>query len=241
MTAAAMTAAMEPGDHGTGDDGTGDDGSASPAPHHRHEWMAELQEVITVVLLSVTALFTAWSGYESSQWGGESSLAFGQSTAARIEASRYASDADIKQSTQVSLFTAWVQATGQGDQPVADFLASRFPSPLDTAFQDWLATKPLQTPSAPNSPFDMPSYQLPERAQASAADATAATKTTQALLYDQRSDRYTILTVLFAAVLFFGAITTRIRSLNARWVILGIAIALFLVGAGSLVALPKLM
>src|SRR4051794_19983525 len=115
MTAAAMTAAMEPGDHGTGEHGSGEQGSgeqgtAGRAPHHqRHARMTELQEIITVVLLSITALFTAWSGYESSQWGGESSLAFGRSTAARIDASRYASDADIRQSTQVSLFTAWVQ------------------------------------------------------------------------------------------------------------------------------------
>jgi hypothetical protein len=47
--------------------------------------------------------------------------------------------------------------------------------------------------------------------------------------------------VLFAVVLFFAAMSTRITSYVARWVVLGFAIATFLTGVGFLISLPKLL
>ena len=37
------------------------------APHKRAD---EAREIIVVVLLSLTAILTAWCGFESSKWGG---------------------------------------------------------------------------------------------------------------------------------------------------------------------------
>jgi hypothetical protein len=220
-----------------GDEAT-DEQAAVPGSSRR---ATEFQELIAVVLLSVTAILTAWSGFEASKWGGAMSISFSQASSARIEAAQHNNAAVTRQAIQVSLFTAWVQATGEQNQAVADFISARFPEPLATAFQDWLATKPLQNPSAPDSPFDMPSYQLDDKAQAAAADNRADMKYRQALRNNQRGDNYTVLTVLFAAVLFFGALTTRLGSYRARWILLSLAIALFLTGVGFLAALPKLV
>lgn len=211
---------------------------ASSPPHAR---ATEIQEIIAVVLLSVTAILTAWSGFESSKWGGAMSISFSQASSARVQASEYASEAAIRQSTQVALFTQWVQAYGSGNKTVADFVEARFPEPLQTAFADWLATKPLKNPSAPRSPFDMPSYKLPENAAAAAASARADAKFQQALRNNQRGDNYTVLTVLFAAVLFFAAVTSRVRMYVGRWILLGMALALFFTGIGLLSDLPKLV
>jgi hypothetical protein len=139
------------------------------------------------------------------------------------------------------LFTEWVQAVGEKDTKVSAFLSARFPEPLATAFKDWVATRPLVNPSAPRSPFDMPSYRVPERTAAAAADSRADAKFQEALRNNQRGDNYTVLTVLFAIVLFFAAMSTRITSYVARWVILGLAIAAFLAGVGLLISLPKLV
>jgi hypothetical protein len=216
-----------------------DEAAENPAPN-RHR-ATGLQEIIAVVLLAVTAILTAWSGFQSSKWGGAMSIAFSQASSARIEAARHDSDAVTRQAIQVGLFTQWVQSVGEKDTKVSAFISARFPEPLATAFKDWVATRPLVNPSAPRSPFDMPSYRIPERAAAAAADSRADAKFREALRNNQRGDNYTVLTVLFAIVLFFAAMSTRITSYAARWAILGFAIATFLAGAGLLISLPKLV
>jgi hypothetical protein len=216
------------------------DEAAENPPPNRHR-ATGLQEIIAVVLLSVTAILTAWSGFQSSKWGGAMSIAFSQASSARIEAARHDSDAVTRQAIQVGLFTQWVQSVGEKDTKVSTFISARFPEPLATAFKDWVATRPLVNPSAPRSPFDMPSYRIPERAAAAAADSRADAKFREALRNNQRGDNYTVLTVLFAIVLFFSAMSTRITSYAARWVILGFAIATFIAGVGLLISLPKLV
>ena len=215
-------------------------GEVTDPPANRDR-VTGLQEVVAVVLLAVTAVLTAWSGFQSSKWAGAMSISFSQASAARIEAARHDSDAVTRQAIQVGLFTQWVQAVGAKDTKVSTFISARFPEPLATALRDWVATDPLVDPSAPRSPFDMPSYRIPERAEAAAADSRADASFQQALRDNQRGDNYTVLTVLFAVVLFFAAMSTRITSYAARWVILGFAIATFFAGAGLLIALPKLV
>lgn len=222
-------------------DHTDDRGEITDKPPPDRDRARGLQEIVAVVLLSVTAILTAWSGFESSKWGGAMSISFSQASSARIEAARHDNDAVTRQAIQVGLFTQWTQAVGQNNTKVSSFISARFPQPLATAFKDWVATRPLTNPYAPRSPFDMPSYKVPDRAAAAAADSRADVKFQEALRDNQRGDNYTVLTVLFAVVLFFAAMSTRITSYVARWVVLGFAIATFLTGVGFLISLPKLL
>jgi hypothetical protein len=220
---------------------TDDRGEITDKPPPDRDRARGPQEIVAVVLLSVTAILTAWSGFESSKWGGAMSISFSQASSARIEAARHDNDAVTRQAIQVGLFTQWTQAVGQNNTKVSSFISARFPQPLATAFKDWVATRPLTNPYAPRSPFDMPSYKVPDRAAAAAADSRADVKFQEALRDNQRGDNYTVLTVLFAVVLFFAAMSTRITSYVARWVVLGFAIATFLTGVGFLISLPKLL
>ncbi|MGY1755101.1 hypothetical protein [Blastococcus sp. SYSU D01042] len=58
---------------------------------------------------------------------------------------------------------------------------------------------------------------------------------------NQRSDDYTILTVLFAAVLFFTALSGRMRRSRSQLALLGTGTLLGLVGVIFLAAFPKLV
>ena len=49
----------------------------------------QTHELIAVILLSLVAVLTAWCGFESNKWGGDSSVAFSEASAARIEAADY--------------------------------------------------------------------------------------------------------------------------------------------------------
>jgi hypothetical protein len=199
------------------------------------------REFVAVILLSVTAILTAWTAFQSSKWGGAMSIAFSQASSARIEAAREDGLANSRQTIQVGIFTQWLQAASSEDQRLRDFLEKRFPEPLDVAFEAWAATDPLNDPDAPSTPFAMPEYRLPERDAAVAADQRADAKFTEALENNQRGDNYTILTVVFASVLFFAAISGRVSSPRSQWLLLGIGLVLFVGATTMLLTYPKLI
>lgn len=198
-------------------------------------------ELAAILLLSVTAIMTAWTGFQSSKWGGAMSISFAQASTARINAARLEGDANRKQTIQVSLFTQWLQAYQAHDDQLTDFLEQRFPEPLATAFPVWLAEQPLKNPQAAPTPFQVEEYAIPELKQSQEADALADAKYQEALRNNQRGDNYTILTVAFASVLFFTAMATRMRRQRTQWVLLTIAALGFVVTVGFLASFPKLV
>jgi hypothetical protein len=61
------------------------------------------RELVAVVVLSVTAIATAWTGFQASKWGGAMSINFSRASSARIEAARLDGAANRRQTNQVSL------------------------------------------------------------------------------------------------------------------------------------------
>jgi hypothetical protein len=199
------------------------------------------RELVTVILLSITTVLTAWTGFQASKWGGAMSISFSQASTARLQASRFEADVNRQQSIQVALFTQWLQAHQADDVELRTFLEERFPEPLASALPAWVATQPLENPDAPATPFDMPEYVIPELALAEASDARADAKFTQALRNNQRGDNYTALTVGFAAVLFFTAMSGRMRGRRAQWTLLALGCVGFVALAWFLLTFPKLV
>ena len=199
------------------------------------------RELVAVVLLSVTTILTAWSGFQSSKWGGEMSISFSQASSARIAAARADGDANRRITVQVGLFTQWLQAAADDDAELMRFLVARFPEPLATTFPLWLDTDPLTDPDSPSSPFVMPEYQVPEALAAEEFDATADAKFAAALEANAQGDRYTLLTVAFASVLFFSAISGRMRSRRSQWALLGVGLVVFVAASSFLISFPKLI
>lgn len=215
-----------------------DDGSDEK--HERDARRRRTLELLVVIVLSATTILTAWSSFQSSKWSGAMSIDFAQASTARIEASRFDQTANSRASVQVGVWTAWLQQS-QSDPNLADFLEKRFPEPLATAQADWLATNPMTNRDAPDSPFAMPSFVLPEREAAVAADARADAKYEEALRNNQRGDNYTILTVLFATVLFFTAMSGRMQETRSQVALLSLAAVLGAIGIAFLTTFPKLV
>jgi hypothetical protein len=197
-------------------------------------------ELVAVIVLSTTTILTAWSAFEASKWGGAMSIAFSEASSARLESTRLDGAADVRASNQIALWTQWAAATAGGDAELASFLLERFPEPLATAHEDWQLAGGV-APGSPDSPFDMPSYIIPERVEAAAESDRAGELFQVALRNNQRGDNYTILTVLFASVLFFTAMSGRVRALRAQQILLGTALVSGVVGVVLLAVFPKLV
>jgi hypothetical protein len=199
------------------------------------------RELVAVILLSITTILTAWSGFQASKWGGAMAISFNQASSSRIQASRLDGEANRVETIQVSLYTQWLQSGFNGETRLQEYLSARFPEPLKSAFAAWQATNPATNAQAPASPFVMPEYRVPQLAAKDAADARADAKFAQALEFNQRGDNYTVLTVALAAVLFFAAISGRMNSRRSQWFLLGLGLVLFVSILSLLLVYPKLV
>ena len=189
-----------------------------------------VRETVVLIVLSITAVLTAWCGFESSQWGGEMSIAFSEASGARIEAARRAGDANAARQADLSIWGVYLQARAQRNTALASYVEQRFTDHFRVAYRAWLAQGEPK-----GGPFSMKEYLPPGTTEAMAADQRADSRFADALVFNQRGDNYTILTVLFALVLFFAAASTRLGRPRAQWILLGLAMS-FLIAATVILA-----
>jgi hypothetical protein len=188
--------------------------SADPTP----ETGRNLQELLVTVLLVVAALGTSWSSYQATRWNGEQAAAAGRTNAIRIDAARAQGLSQAQTQVDVATFIAWAEAERRGDAKVADFFVKRFRKEFRPAYDAWIATKPLTSPDAPETPFAMDEYDVSARDEAKTLDADAEKEAAQVRLDIQRSSNYVLTVVLYAVVLFFAGMSTRIQNKRLRWV-----------------------
>jgi hypothetical protein len=177
------------------------------------------QEVVVTVLLVVAALGTSWSSYQATRWNGEQAKAASRTNAIRIEAARAQGLGQAQTQIDVATFIAWADADRRDERALAVFYVDRFRDEFRTAFDAWIATDPFTNTDAPPTPFAMPDYAVASREQAEQLDADAEGSAAEVRLDIQRASNYVLTVVLYAVVLFFAGVSTRIASLRLRWVL----------------------
>ena len=203
----------------------------SPPAQRKHP--SELHELIAVLLLALVAVLTAWCGFQASQWGGDSTVLLNQSSDSRIDAAGFESQARDARALDLAVYAQWVIAEAHGDQDLADYIAARFSPEFATAFAAWEADGRVE-----KGPFAREEYVPPgsEAAKAALADADAEFK--RGLDFNDKSDTYSLMTVLFALVLVLAAIAQRGISVLASRIVLALAGALALIGVIALLTFP---
>ena len=210
--------------------------TAEEAPENSTEEAPEkppgghVRETIVLIVLSVTAVLTAWCGFQSAKWSGEMSVAFSEASSSRIEAARQSGIANAGLQADLTIWGVYVQARAQGDTALATYVEKRFTDHFLMAYRAWIAQG-----EPTNGPFKMKEYVPPGTTEAAAADQRADRRFADALVYNERGDNYALLTVLFALVLFFAAASTRLVRPNPQRILLGVAI-IFLIAATVILA-----
>ncbi|MGF6822966.1 hypothetical protein M2317_001873 [Microbacterium sp. ZKA21] len=193
-------------------------------------------DVIAVFVLSITAVLTAWCGFESSKWGGDMSIAFSEASGARINAGVADGTARDARQYDLTIWTEWVQADRAQDAELTAFIEERFTPEFAVAFEAWDADGRTE-----RGPFVMEEYVPPGSAEAAELSERADTRFDDALESNQRGDNYTLLTVLFALVLFLTAMSQRDLTMWVRWVLLGLAMVVGVTGAIIMLTFPILI
>jgi hypothetical protein len=198
----------------------------------------ERLEVIATALLAAATVATAWCGYQATRWNGEQAKAASRTSAIRIEAARAQGLAEAQSQVDVATFTQWVNAYARKETELADFYFARFRAEFKPAVNAWVATRPLQTPNAPLTPFAMPQYRLAATAEAERLDAEAEESAATVQRNIQNASNYVLGVVLFAVSLFFAGMSAKLSTTTLRRVVLAFGLVVFVGAIAWIATLP---
>ncbi len=200
-----------------------------------HGSRSEPIEIVATVLLSLAVVGTAWSSYQAARWNGEQAKTATRANAVRIEAARAESESEAQTEIDIATFIQWVDATAAEDQELADFYEARFRPEFQPAFEAWVDEDPFTDPEAPPTPFAMPEYRLESAAEAKRLDAEAEVLSARVRTNIERATTYVLGVVMFAIVLFFAGLSTKLQGDGTRKAMLGVGAVVF-VGAAIWIA-----
>ncbi len=222
------------------------------AESHRLDRRFELFEAI---LLSVAAVLAAWTGFQAAKWSGVQANSYSQASASRVESTKASTLAGQETTVDVITFTQWLQAAEQEGllaQPVdpnatyvpdpnelSGFLYQRFRPEFAVAVDAWVATHPRINADAPATPFAMPEYTVSASVEAERLERQAEDQAGIARRANQRSDNYVLMTIVFATVLFFAGISSKMDTFRARVLLLGVGTTLLVVAVAIVLSFPK--
>ena len=194
-------------------------------------------EIVATVLLALATVATAWSGYQASRWNGEQAKAFSRGAAARIESAKAAGLANAQTQVDVATFTQWVDAYALERTELADFYFARFRMEFAGRRRLGGDTAAQERERAADAVRDA---RVPARGAAGGGSARGGrgSVVSQGRENVQRATNYVLGVVLFAAVLFFAGISTKLRTPALRRVLLGFGVVLFLGTAAWLATFP---
>jgi hypothetical protein len=195
-------------------------------------------ELVSVLVLALTTLATAWAGYQAARWSGEQSQHYARASASRTEGLQASTRAGQLEIADLVDFNQWLDARRVGDRRLEAVYRQRFRAEFLPAFHAWLAQRPFTNPRARPGPLSMPQYRPADLARSARLDAAAERNYAEGTQAKTNDDRYILATVFFAAVLFFAGISLRLDWRPLKVGVLGMAIALLLGGLGFVLSLP---
>jgi len=196
-----------------------------------------LIEMVTVLVLGLATVGTAWCGYQASQWSGAQSTATSTSTDQRVEASRLFGVATQKVSYDSSMIAQYAQAVqAKNTQLVAFYRATLIREELLPVIDRWEAE--IKAGGTPTRLIDDTSYMSAQLGPYEAATAKADASGKQALQAGETAHDYVINTILLAVALFFSGVLSSFRYRPARLLLVLAAIATVSVAAVNLADLP---
>lgn len=169
-------------------------------------------EILTAIILSLAAIGSAWCAYQSTLWDGVQSFRLADEIMAGREISELIIKSGQIRSIDGLMFVKFVEAFNNKDSALTKFYMERFNPVLKKSINDWVETKPLLNKDAPKTPFEMNSYVIDPEVRLGPLKIKSAEFKNEAEEANSNSDKYVLLTVMFASVLFFGGISGTLRS-----------------------------
>jgi hypothetical protein len=202
-------------------------------PENEGRLRVEVIEILEAVLLSLVAIATAWSGYQSAKWDGHSANHYATASKLRVESEQYNLQSGQYLLYNTNVFDSWVQATTLGEKKLAAIMHRRFTPNYRVAFDAWWKLHPFTNPKAPAGPRFMPQYKDPLAAQGQTLSDQSTAAFDEGATDRETGEKYVRVTVILAMVLFLIALGQRFKIKQVR---VGV-----LVGAGVFLAYAAIL
>ena len=191
------------------------------------------------MLMAAATVATAYSAYEATRWGGVQATDFTQAGATRTESAKALSEGFSLVGIDTALFTEFAVAFTQDNDRLERFLVERFfRSEFLPAFNAWVKQRPLKNPDAPKNPFATREYKVKKLQESTRLEKEATALFEDGREANQTSDNYVLGTIFFAAVLFFGGLSTKFGSNRVAMIAVGFGTVVFLAGVVRVITLP---
>ena len=191
-----------------------------------------LIEIVTVVLLAVATVGSAWSAYQVSKWNGVETDEARASAVLRIESSREFGLATQKASYDAATVAQLAAAVASDNEALQDFLRQTLVRPgFVPMLESWEAQ--ISAGQQPTNLLTDEEYLGELFAPSNALDADAAAATARSEEAGSNGDDYIQLTLFFASALFFAGITASFSNRFSKIVLL-LGSAVILAAAGVL-------
>lgn len=189
-------------------------------------------EPAVALLMSLATLSTAWSSYQSAAWTRRSNGLMNEASSLERQAALLDVQGSQALVIHASMFMHMMAAHDAGNQKLVDTYARRLAPDVRKAYEAWLSQNPFENPNAAPHPFVAGLYETRGSAEAAAARAEATQRVANARNAGSFSGQFLANTVIFAAVLFFAAVTGKFEQRRVRLITILIAIVLFAFAAG---------
>ena len=199
----------------------------------RKRWV----ELTCALVLALATMASAWCAFQATLWGGVQTFRLEASAKAGREASRNLVTGMQIRAFDATMFLHYLEARAQGHKDLEQLLYHRFRPEMKEAVDAWLRTDPLKNPNAPPHPLKMNEYVVPPEIEASKEAEIERQAMAGAEVANHNGDRYVLLTVIFASVLFFGGIT---GTTSVPWVRKTLSILAVVLFMGTLIFLAAM-
>jgi hypothetical protein len=171
-------------------------------------------EVYNTILLGIATLAVAWCSYQGGLWSGIQTFRLAGSNKYGRLAQQASIQAGQSRAMEEAVIIDFVNAAYNKDDPKMNYILRGLRPELATILSGWLQMKPFENESVPRHPMVMPQYESLMRqrfAESATMNAKGEAMFTHAQEANLNSDEYGFLTVLFSAVMFLGAVTTKLE------------------------------
>lgn len=195
-------------------------------------------EVLTVVLLGVATVASAWCAYQASRWNGIETDEAQATTEARVEQARLFATGTQVGSYDSNVLVAYAQAVAADQPALAEFVRTTLMRPefapvLETWEEEVEADTAQLSPIPANEDYIATLFAGADAAEQSAVDAAA-----RAAEAGSNAEAYLLTTLFMASALFFAGVVSSFESRGQRIALLTMSMVMLAAGAARIVELP---
>jgi hypothetical protein len=195
-------------------------------------------EVLTVVLLAVATIGSAWCAYQVSRWNGVDTDRARESAVLRIDASRSFALATQKFSYDAAAVARYAEAFRADDTEMMTFLRTTLVRPEFLPLLDEWEALVVSGEGLPGNLFEDEEYIDSLFAEATALDEASVAATAEADEAGQTADDYVVTTLFMASALFFAGVTASFTSRGVRMVLISLSVVVLAVAGTRLLQFP---